>query len=353
MKAVCVGIDVGSSSCKLAVIEKETRQLMHRATVPPTERALKEQLEALRNFEVHVHLEASELAEWVRAVCKPLAKRVVVSHPNGNAYIARDFRKNDKVDALKLAELLALEKFVTVYYQDDERRAEFKRLVQMHDRVVKAVAQRKNGLKSALRRIGIIEKGRDVYSEEGKARVLKCVEESFMASEATRMAMRELFALLEVTTQHRRNLQKVLRRMATAFDEIERFQGVPGVGFISACRFCAYIGDPKRFSNKRKLWQYCGLGVSARSSDDKPLGRESLDPRCVHVLKSMSRACVLAAMRCHDPNPIKSAFEAAVKHDSNETHARLTAQRKILAILRALWIGGTRYNAKTDDSVKE
>lgn len=343
MKTVCVGIDVGSSSCKIAVIDKETRKLLHRATVPTTAPALLAELRAWRGYEVHVHLEASEMAEWVRFVCKPAAARVTVSHPTDNLYIARDRKKNDERDALKLAEAAALEKYTVVYYTDDPVRAEFKRIVQLYDRVVKALTQRKNAIKTALRRVGIIEKGTTVYSEEGRTAVLAILAQSPMAGPATRTAIEELFALMDSTDAHRRKILNALRPFEALLPELKRFQEVPGIGFPLACRFSAYVTDPKRFPNKRKFWQYCGLGISRRSSDDKPLGREALDPKCVRALKAMSRSAVLSACRCKEDNVIKRTVQAVLDRGGDATHARLTAQRKILALLRAMWIDGTNY----------
>ena len=42
---------------------------------------------------------------------------------------------------------------------------------------------------------------------------------------------------------------------------------------------CAYIHTPSRFSSKRKLWKYCRLSVSHRSSNGKPLRRPRLNRR--------------------------------------------------------------------------
>ncbi len=343
MKSVCVGIDVGSSSCKIAVIEQETRKPIHAATVPTIAKALVQQMKDLRAYEVHAHLEASDMAEWVRYVIKPHVKSVVVSHPKMNAYIGRDPRKNDKVDARKLAELRAIGKYIAVYFHDDPKRGEFKRIVQLYEHVVKCLTRRKVAIKTALRRVGIIEKGKALYSDEGRVPVLKLLAAAPMASSATRCAVEELYGLLDATVKHRRRILQTFKPLTAHFPEIARFDAVPGVGFALACRFSAYVQDPTRFSNKRKLWQYCGLGVCERSSNDSPLGRKSLDPNCVHALKGMSRSAVLAAVRCRKENPIKRTYEAIVKAGGSETHARLTAQRKVISMLRAIWTQGTEY----------
>jgi hypothetical protein len=50
---------------------------------------------------------------------------VVISHATTNAWIAKDPRKRDSVDAFKLAELLRLSRVHEVYYPDEAHRAGF------------------------------------------------------------------------------------------------------------------------------------------------------------------------------------------------------------------------------------
>jgi hypothetical protein len=52
--------------------------------------------------EIHVHLEAGELAPWAASIIAPLVTRVICSHPQGNAWIAKDADKCDRIDASKL-----------------------------------------------------------------------------------------------------------------------------------------------------------------------------------------------------------------------------------------------------------
>ena len=58
--------------------------------------------------EIHVHLEAGELAPWASEIIRPLVTRVVCPHPQTNAWIASDRDKSDRIDAYKLASLLRL-----------------------------------------------------------------------------------------------------------------------------------------------------------------------------------------------------------------------------------------------------
>jgi len=84
--------------------------------------------------EIHVqHLEAGELAPWAASIIRPLVTWVVCSHPQTNAWIAKDADRRDRIDAYKLAELLRLNRFKEVHYAPDQSRRNFRQLVQDYD----------------------------------------------------------------------------------------------------------------------------------------------------------------------------------------------------------------------------
>ena len=80
-----------------------------------------------------------------------------------------------------------------------------------------------------------------------------------------------------------------------------------------------------------------------RSSDDKPVGRQSIDWNGVGVLKDMSRKSFEASIRTRTDNMFKRGYRKSVDRTGNKTHARLSTQRKLVSVLRAMWIGGTDY----------
>ena len=118
MDKVYVGLDLGSSSFQQAAINQDGAVTMNRR-FPTSEANLRLAFTGLRG-EIHVHLEAGELAPWAAAIIAPLVKRVVCSHPKDNAWIAKDGDKCDRVDAYKLAELLRLNRFKEVHYAPDQ-----------------------------------------------------------------------------------------------------------------------------------------------------------------------------------------------------------------------------------------
>jgi transposase len=197
----------------------------------------------------------------------------------------------------------------------------------------------KTKLKARLRMQGVIVSGQRLYSSAGRKAVLAKVK-----SAAVRTAISQLYTMLDqaVAAQVAANLLR--RRAGRRFPEIQLFESAPGVGPIGACRFSAYIHTPSRFSTTRKLWKYCRLSVSHRSSNGKPLRRPRLDRFGCGRLKDVSRKAFDAAVRSRQDNGFKRAYLRALETTHDRTHARLTVQRKILSTLRAMWLTMTPYD---------
>lgn len=336
MQKVYVGVDLGSSSFQQVGLSE--------AGLPRLKREFQtSEANLIKAFadlegEIHVHLEAGELAPWAVSVIAPLVKRVVCSHPQTNAWIAKDADKCDRVDAFKLADLLRLNRFKEVQYPATQSRRDFKTLVQHYDELTAQQARLKTKLKARLRMQGVIVRGERVFSVTGRKAVLAAVR-----SPPVRTAINQLYTVLDQSVASQTEARLLLLRAAQALPEIKIMKTAPGVGPIGACRFSAYIHTPQRFSSTRKLWKYCRLSVSHRSSNGRPLRRPRLDRNGCGRLKDVSRKAFEAAMRSSQDNGFKRAYQRALETTHDTTHARLTVQRKIVSTLRAMWITQTPY----------
>ena len=336
MEIVYVGLDLGSSSFQQVAIKADGSIKVNRSFT--TSEANLRAAFADQRGEIHVHLEAGELAPWAASVIAPLVTRVVCSHPKDNAWIAKDADKCDRVDAYKLAELLRLNRFKEVHYAPDQPRRNFKQLVQHYDEMTSQQARLKTKLKARLRMQGVIVTGERLFSATGRKEVLARVE-----SRDLRTAITQLYEVLDQSVAAQGEARLLMLRAAQAFTEIKLLRTVPGVGPIGACRFSAYIHTPNRFSSKRKLWKYCRLSVSHRSSNGKPLRRPRLDRSGCGRLKDVSRKAFDVAVRSRQDNGFKRTYQRALETTHDKTHARLTVQRKIVSTLRAMWITRTPY----------
>jgi transposase len=336
MSIVYVGLDLGSSNFHQVTVNEAGVSKVNREFATSEANLIK--AFADQHGEIHVHLEAGELAPWASSIIRPLVSRVVCSHPQSNAWIAKDADKSDRIDAFKLADLLRVNRFKEVHYPQQQSRRDFKTLVQHYDELTQQQARLKTKIKARLRMQGVIVRGEELFSSKGRKAVLAEVK-----SVAVRTAIKQLYAVLDQSIESQAEARLLMRRAAQAFPEIRIFETAPGIGPIGACRFSAYIHTPSRFSSTRKLWKYCRLSVSHRSSNGKPLRRPRLDRNGCGRLKDVTRKAFEAAMRTHQDNGFKRAYRRALETTHDRTHARLTVQRKIASTLRAMWLNQTPY----------
>jgi transposase len=333
---IYVGLDLGSSHCCQSIINANG-SLKFSRFIPTSEQHLREAFTGL-NGEVRVHMEAGELADWVHSVIGPLVSRVVVSHPRSLAWIGKDSVKDDKIDAGKLAELLRLGRVHEVYCEQDDKRRTFKHLVTHHEQMSREQARRKSKIKARLRTLGVIRKDARLFTGNGQVDLLDAIE-----SVEIKAMIAQSFAVLNRMLECEREAKAAMLEFSRRFPEVRLLQSAPGVGAITACRFVGYIQTPLRFSNKRKLWRYCRLGITRRESNGKRLSHPRLDNAGVGSLKDVSRKVFEAALRCKGDNSFKRCYEQSLDNTKNTVHARLATQRKILGCLRAMWLSNQPY----------
>jgi len=231
-----------------------------------------------------------------------------------------------------------LNRFKEVHYAPDQARRDFKQLVQHYDELTGHQAGWKTKLKARLRMQGVIVTGERLFSPTGRKAVLTRVK-----SRDVRTALGQIYEVLDQSVAAQEQARLLMLQAAQAFPEIKLLRTAPGVGPIGACRFSAYIHTPQRFSSKRKLWKYCRLSVSHRSSNGKPLRRAKLDYSGCGRLKDVSRKAFEVAVRARTDNGFKRTYQRALETTHDKTHARLTVPRKIISTLRAIWVTRTPY----------
>lgn len=341
MAVAYCGLDVGSSVCHLTAKSLSGERLWS-GEFATSKEDLQSVVAKIPGDEIHLHLEVGELTAWIRRILLscPRVKRVVVSNPKTNAWIAKDAHKSDGVDSDKLADLLrlGLADRHAVYYADDPNHVVFKQVVQHYEKLTRQEARLKMQLKSFLRSQGVIVKNDAVYGKKGREKYITQV-----TFPSARDIVRQMYDVLDHTLEGQQAALRLMGREAKRYPIVARLDRVPGVGPINACRFVAYVQDPHRFSTKRKLWRYARLGICHRTSNGESLGPESLDWNGNGSLKDVSRKTFEAALTRKDDNLFKRSYRASLQRTHNETHARLNTQRKTLSVLWAMWKEGTDY----------
>ncbi len=194
-----------------------------------------------------------------------VARRVLVAHPGHLRLIFRSKRKNDRVDARKLALLLHLDEVPTVYVPSlDDRN--WRRLIEMRQRRLSDRTRTKNRLRGLLRGQGIAAPHRlGLWTRKGLAWLR---ELTFPTADAE--LDRDL--LLDDLERQQATLRRVERRLnelGAKHPGVQLLRTIPGVGPRTAEAVVAYIGDPRRFRRNRCVGSYFGLVPQQDQSADR------------------------------------------------------------------------------------
>jgi transposase len=196
---------------------------------------------------------------------QPLAQRIVVAHPGHLRLIFRSKRKNDRLDARKLATLLLLDEVPPVYVPNVDYR-NWRRLIEFRQRLVNDRTRTKNSLRSLLRSHAIETPfRRTLWTRKGLAWL------QAVALPTPDVAL-ERDLLLEDLTQHNTRLKRVdarLKERADAHPGVALLRTIPGVGIRTAEAVMAYIVDPHRFATSRQVGSYFGLVPCQDQSADR------------------------------------------------------------------------------------
>ena len=306
---------------------------------PTSEQNIIKALSAITAKEKYLTLEESNLAYWAAQVSSPYVTEVIPCDPKENALIYKSSIKKDKIDTRKLCRLLRLGELKRVYHPENDDRAMFKasalHYIDLRDQQI-ALKQK---IKAMYRHWGIIDvAGEAVYSVEHRHTYLSQVKQLPIRNQLNR-----LYAVMDETESMQHNALKTMIALGRRYPEIKTFKKMPGIGDISAHVFDAFIQTPDRFAKRSKLWRYCRMGVTDRSSDGKPLGYRRLDRSGISEIKALMYQAWMSAMK--GDNEVKQFYSNSLKRTHSRVHARLNTQRKIIAVMYGIWKKGEAYNS--------
>jgi transposase len=236
--------------------------------------------------------------------------------------------------------LLRLNEFNEVYRPENDERAIFKAAVQHYLDLRDQLVAIKQKTKAMFRQWGVIDVfTKSVYSTTGRDKFLVQVQQRPIY-----LQLKRLYALMDLTAAMKQDSEKSMKSLGRNYPEIKEFKKMPGIGDAGAHTFDAFIQTPHRFEKTNRMWRYCRMGVTDRSSDGKPLGYKRLDKSGIGELKAVSHRAFMVAMK--SDNEVKRFYLQSLQRTHNHKHARLNTQRKILSVMLAIWKKGQPYRAE-------
>lgn len=323
-----IGMDVHSKVTMICVLDemgKTVREMKVRGDlreVVGVAARIREEL-----GQVKVCYEASCGYGWLYDRLTGLGCRVQVAHPGKTRLIFRTKRKNDRIDAEKLAKLVYLDEVPLAYVPAAECR-DWRSLIEYRQQLIASRVAAKNRLRALLRRNGG-HGPRALWTRRGLEHLSA---EALPECEAVQREL--LLEVLRSTTEHIRKVGQILGRMGRLQPAVGLLMTIPGVGIRTAEAVVAYVDDAERFRRNKSVGCYFGLVPCEDTSVKTRLGHITKEgPATVRKLlveaawQGIRRDATLRSyyerMRREDPKRGKIAVVATAHHLLRVMHAML------------------------------
>lgn len=343
MKTYYVGMDVHQASIVMMVLNGAGKVVLQ-SIVETGAARVRDFIKQLQG-KVYVTFEEGTQASWLYEVLRPMVTEVVVCDPRHNKLLAVG-NKGDRIDALKLAELLRNGSLRAVYHGDNGVRA-LKELVRNYDCLVSDTTRVMNRLKAIFRGRAIACAGHDIYRHERRAQWLGKLKERGVRERAN-FLYDELRALKPLRHEAKRLMLKEARRQPA----YQLLHSIPLLGPVSVAEIIAIVGTPHRFRSKRQFWTYVGLAVVTRTSAEymlvngvvrrssRPLATRGLNRNHNHLLKRVFKSAATSACT---REPFQAGYKRRLAQGMNPSLARLTIARQLATMTLTIWKRGERF----------
>jgi transposase len=288
-------------------------------------------------------MEATIFTGWIYDHLRPHAEQVKVAHPLMLRAIAAAKKKNDRVDASKIADCLRCDFLPECHMASTEIR-DRRRILRYRHLLVRQMVQTKNRISGLLMETGVTHNKQKLHKVGYFRELLASNEEVNESIRPLLHLSRDTIARLQKTE---RALVSSLRRDPMLAERIERLRTVPGVGPITALTWALEMGEISRFRSIRHAISYCGLCGDQRSSAEKSIRTPLSKQRNKNIQFVLIEAAKLAPRHDHD----LASLYAREKQKGNANQATLAVARKLVAYLMAVDRGQRDFVPTEDRSM--
>jgi transposase len=274
-----------------------------------------------------IAMEATIFTGWIYDDLLPHAEKVKVAHLRMLRAIAAVTKKNDRIDAGKIADCLRCDFLPECYMTSTEIR-DRRRTLRYRNLVLKQMVQMKNRISGLLMETGVS------YNKQ-RLHKLGYFTELMSGNEEVDESIRPLLKLSRETVVRSQRLDyaliQSLERDPLA-ERLKRLRTIPGVGPITALTWAFEIGEVSRFQSVKQAISYCGLCSAERSSADQLVRMPISKQRNKHIQQMLVEAAKLAPRYSHE----RTLVYEREQQRGNKNRATLALARKMVAYMVAV-----------------
>jgi transposase len=290
-------------------------------------------------------MEATLFTGWIYDHLKPLAQELKVAHPPMLKAIAASKKKNDKVDARKIADLLRCDLLPECYMAPTAIR-NLRRVLRYRNLVVRQATRMKNRIAGLLMETGT------PYNKErlhGKAYFTELLGSLRQTPAAVKGLLQLSRRQLEFFETIQKRLMKGLRENPELSQRVERLQSIRGVGEVVALTWALETAEVTRFGSIAEACSYCGLTSAQHRSAD----HEQRGPISKQRNKHLQTILIEAAKLAPRYNAQLAAVHQRELQRGNRNRATLAVARKLVAYLMAVDKSGKPFQERASGGEAE
>jgi transposase len=283
-----IGLDVHKKTISFCV-KDAAGQIQQEGKIGSTRRELDSWLKTLAQPRT-IAMEATIFTGWIYDHLLPHAAQVKVAHPLMLRAIAAAKRKNDRIDAGKIADCLRCDFLPECHMASAEIRNR-RRILRYRGLLLRQAVQMKNRVSGLLMETGVSYNKLRLHRMGYFAELLATNEEvSASIRPLLRLCREHIDRWIKLDTA----LLRSLERDPLLADRLRRLRTIPGVGPITALTWALEVGDASRFRSIKQAISYCGLCSAEKSSADKVMRTPISKQRNKHIQQVLVEAARLA-----------------------------------------------------------
>jgi len=268
---------------------------------------------------------------------------IKVANPSKMTWIYRTAKKNDRIDARKMAVLLSIGEIPEVYMPSKEVR-QWRETILHRKKIVCKVVQVKNRIRATLKSQGYSKAGfgGGWWKKSNRLWMRSVCREAVGACELWHMHIRNLLDELELLEGQLKRVTDYLDGYLDSQSGGTILMSIPGVGPRTAEAVLAYTDDVERFGNYKKYCSYFGVTPKLdESGSTRRIGH--ISKRGPSVVRWV--LCESSWKVIRHSKGIRQFYER-VKADQKgrKKIAIVAVARKLLSIMRAMMITGELFN---------
>jgi transposase len=267
-----------------------------------------------------------------------LGHEVIVANPRQVALIGRSTRKDDPIDAQKLARLARVDPklLYPIRHRGEQAQADLA-VIRARAALVEARTKLINAARGLAKSMG--ERLQACASEE----VNEITAEELSAG--LRQILQPLLKSIQQISAQIAEYDQQIEQLASRYPEVKLLQRVYGVGTLVSTTYILTIEDPERFRHSREVGGYLGMVPKRRdSSQSEPeLGISKEGDRLLRALLVQSAHCILR--RGAPDSDLRRWGLAKIERGGKSTKKRVVVAvaRKLAVLLHRLWVNGEVY----------